>query len=64
MKNERGKGLHRKIFDGDCSQSYLRPKKFRKLQYSTQIVKKDLFNSKQIIQILQPMIHSYIVDIS
>ena len=28
---------------------------FRKLQYSTGIVKKNQFNSKQIIQILQPI---------
>ena len=57
------------FFKNDTYRRTLRPYKFRKLQYSTQIVKTQ-FNSKQIIQTLQPIIidnsstHSYIVDIS
>ena len=58
-----------KIVINDSYRRTLHPYKFWKLQYSALIVKNQ-FNSKQIIQLLQPLIadcfstHSYIVDIS
>ena len=58
-----------KIFKNNSCRRTLRQNKFRKLQYTTQIVKNQ-FNFKQIIQILQPIAidyfstHSYIVNIS
>ena len=47
--------LKEKNVKSDACWRTLRPYKFRKLQHSTRIVKKSS-NSKQIIQILQPII--------